>query len=54
MALGAPEISRANERIRAQHLVVDLVGSDDPVGEWFEVPLDNKRTFRFNYDRSLA
>ena len=43
-----------NERIRAQHLVVDLVGSDDPVGEWFEVPLDNKRTFRFNYDRSLA
>jgi len=44
----------ANERIRARHLVVDLVGSDDPVGEWFDVPFDNKRTFRFNYDRWLA
>jgi putative protease len=43
-----------NERIRAQHLVVDLVGSNDPVGEWLDVPLDDKRTFRFNYDRSLA
>jgi len=44
----------ANERIRASHLVVDLVGSEDPVGDWFAAPLDNKRTFRFNYDRSLA
>ncbi len=42
-----------NERIRARHLVVDLVGSADPLGDWFEVPFDNKRTFRFNYDRSL-
>ena len=43
-----------NERIRVQHLVVDLIGSDDPIGEWFEAPLDNKRTFRFNYDRSFV
>jgi len=42
-----------NQRIRARHLVVDLVGSADPLGDWFEVPFDNKRTFRFNYDRSL-
>jgi hypothetical protein len=33
---------------------VDLVGSGAPVDEWFDVPLDNKRTFRFNYVRSLA
>jgi len=43
-----------NQRIRVQHLVVDLVGSPDPVGEWFDVPLPHFRTFRFNYDRTLA
>jgi len=42
-----------NERIRARHLVVDLVGSADPLGDWFEVPFDSEQTFRFNYDRSL-
>ncbi len=43
-----------NQRIRVQHLVVDLVGSPDPVGEWFDVPLPHFRTFRFNYDRTLS
>ena len=23
-----------NERIRVKHLVVDLIGSDDPLGDW--------------------
>lgn len=43
----------ANERIRAHHLVVDLVGSEDPVGDWLNVPLPDTETFRFNYDRAL-
>ena len=43
-----------NDHIRVQHLVMDLVGSDDPLGDWLAAPVDNKRTFRFNYDRSLA
>ncbi len=43
-----------NDRIRVRHLVVDLVGSAEPLQDWFEVPFDNKRAFRFNYDRSLA
>lgn len=42
-----------NDRIRVRHLVVDLVGSPEPLDDWFNVPFDNKRTFRFNYDRSL-
>ena len=42
-----------NELIRVRHLVVDLVGSDDPVGDWLNIPVDNEETFRFNYDRSL-
>jgi len=44
----------ANDRIRARHLVVDLVGSDDPLGDWFDVPMPKDRRFRFNYDRSLV
>jgi putative protease len=44
----------ANERIRAAHLVVDLVGSPDPLGDWFGTPLPKDRRFRFNYERSLA
>jgi collagenase-like PrtC family protease len=43
-----------NERIRVKHLVVDLVGSDDPVGDWKNIPLPEDKTFRFNYDRTLA
>lgn len=43
-----------NDRIAAHHLVVDLVGSDDPIRDWFQLPLDNRSTFRFNYDRTLA
>jgi putative protease len=43
-----------NERIRVQHLVVDLVGSDDPVGDWKNSPLPEDKTFHFNYDRTLA
>jgi len=41
-----------NERICVRHLVVDLVGSDDPVGDWFNLP--KRGSFRFNYDRTLA
>ncbi len=43
-----------NDRIRVRHLVVDLVGSPDPLEDWFNAPFDNMRAFRFNYDRSLA
>ena len=43
-----------NQRIRVKHLVVDLVGSDDPLGDWQNVPLAEEETFRFNYDRTLA
>jgi hypothetical protein len=43
-----------NERIRVKHLVVDLVGSDDPVRDWQNIPLPEDKTFRFNYDRTLA
>jgi hypothetical protein len=44
----------SNERIRGAHLVVDLVGSGDPLGDWFDVPLPKDKRFRFNYDRSLV
>jgi hypothetical protein len=44
----------SNERIRAAHLVVDLVGSGDPLGDWFDVPMAKDKRFRFNYDRSLV
>jgi collagenase-like PrtC family protease len=43
-----------NERIRARHLVVDLVGSSDPAGDWYDVPLPKSRPHLFNYDRTLA
>jgi hypothetical protein len=43
-----------NEQIRARHLVVDLMGSDDPLGDWLNVPLEDDETFRWNYDRTLA
>lgn len=41
-----------NERIRVKHLVVDLVGSPDPVGEWLQLT-SSHRPFTFNYHRSL-
>ena len=47
----------ANDRIRVRHLVVDLVGSDDPLGDWQCPPqsdCESPSPFRFNYDRSLA
>jgi hypothetical protein len=43
-----------NERIRVHHLVVDLVGSPDPVGDWYDVPLPKSKRSLFNYDRTLA
>jgi collagenase-like PrtC family protease len=43
-----------NEQIRVRHLVVDLVGSDDPPGDWHGLRQDGRRPFRFNYDRTLA
>jgi len=43
-----------NERVRAAHLVVDLVGSEDPVQDFRRPPDPGSEAFRFNYDRSLA
>jgi collagenase-like PrtC family protease len=43
-----------NQAIHVCHLVVDLVGSPDPVGEWQQGSWDAERAFRFNYDRTLA
>ncbi|MGA2799069.1 MAG: U32 family peptidase, partial [Thermoguttaceae bacterium] len=43
-----------NQQIRVQHLVVDLLGSDNPVGDWQNAPLPKDETFHFNYDRTLA
>jgi hypothetical protein len=43
-----------NDRIRVAHLVVDLVGSDDPVAEFHDVGTGGKELFRFNYGRTLA
>lgn len=42
-----------NERLTVKHLVVDLVGSEDPTRDWQEAPARRKRPFRFNYERSL-
>lgn len=43
-----------NERVRAAHLVVDLVGSENPVEDYRNPPAPEGKPFRFNYDRSLA
>jgi collagenase-like PrtC family protease len=43
-----------NEKIRVAHLVVDLVGSNDPLGDWYATPTEEDQPLRFNYDRSLA
>ena len=43
-----------NEKIRVRHLVVDLVGSNDPLGEWYAIPDVEDNPLRFNYERSLA
>jgi putative protease len=40
-----------NPAIRARHLVMDLVGCEDPAAEWSSSP--KKDSLRFNYDRSL-
>ncbi len=42
-----------NDRIRVAHLVVDLVGSAEPLADWYDQP-EPRSAFRFNYDRSLA
>lgn len=44
----------SNEKIRVAHLVADLVGSPDPLGDWYAIPTDEDRPLRFNYERSLA
>jgi hypothetical protein len=44
----------SNDRIRVEHLVVDLVGSPDPVGDWYNAPVAGDKPFRFNYDRMLV
>lgn len=43
-----------NNAIRAAHLVVDLVASPNPVGEWLQRPIPGEKTLRFNYGRTLA
>ena len=43
-----------NERIRARHLVIDLVGSPDPLAEWHDQRPRTPQKYRFNYDRELA
>jgi U32 family peptidase len=43
-----------NERIHVKHLVVDLVGSEDPLGDWQNIPQPEENAFHFNYDRTLA
>jgi hypothetical protein len=43
-----------NTRLMVRHLVVDLVGSPDPIAEWTHPPEPGDRPFRFNYDRTLA
>ncbi|MFV2069790.1 MAG: U32 family peptidase [Pirellulales bacterium] len=43
-----------NERICVKHLVVDLVGSPDPVKDWRRIPGRNKDLFKFNYERGLS
>lgn len=45
-----------NPKIRATYLVVDLVGSKDPLADWFDAPSpdDKHQPFRFNYDRALV
>jgi hypothetical protein len=43
-----------NDRIHVRHLVVDLVGSPNPVEEWQHSTGRSGRTTHFNYDRTLA
>ena len=43
----------SNAKIRVRHLVADLVGAADPVGDWYDSPAADTETFRFNYDRGL-
>jgi len=42
-----------SDRIRVKRLVVDLVGSPDPVHEWVHAPLRGKPSFHFNFERGL-
>lgn len=42
-----------NERIRAAHYVVDLVGADDPVADFRSQILRGDKPSYFNYDRTL-
>jgi collagenase-like PrtC family protease len=44
----------SNPRIRVAHLVVDLVGSSDPLADWYNAPLPEDEPFEFNYSRTLA
>jgi hypothetical protein len=43
-----------NDKIRVAHLVVDLVGSDDPEADYSASLNRGDKPFRFNYKRSLA
>jgi len=42
-----------NDRIRVKNLVVDLVGSPDPIGEWLHTLPTGRHATTFNYHRSL-
>ena len=42
-----------NERIRAAHLMADLIGSPDPLADWQKLRSPSPTRLHFNYDRSL-
>jgi hypothetical protein len=44
----------SNDRIRVAHLVVDLIGSEDPVADFRGPATSRALPFRFNYDRKLV
>ena len=43
-----------NKSIQVAHLIVELVASPDPAGEWLRKPFGGEKTLRFNYGRTLA
>jgi hypothetical protein len=43
--------SAENQHLPVRRLVVDLVGSPNPLKEWSHAPAAHKHVFRFNYDR---
>ncbi len=46
--------SLKNDRIRVHRLVVNLIGSNDPIADWQNLPQTDDKTSHFNYDRTLS